>query len=175
MGTYKNSQSFGKAVSRSRKTLPRSPTKKTAVVKKLAMEVFPSIVSSLTEKKTRQTKLSCSIKEKVMQFFNRDDISRQAPGKRDVKLVKDPSSGKRTLIPKRHMLMTIGEAFGEFKKENKDILIEKSKFYELRPEHVILSSQMPHHVCVCKYHANFEFLIQSLSIIMNFPPLEEIF
>lgn len=169
IGTYRTSQSFGKAMARSRKVLPKSPRKKKIIVRRLAMEIIPEIKSSLNIKKTEQNNLS-NIEEKVIQFYNSDEISRQAPGKRDMKSVKEASSGKRVLVPKRHMLMTVGEAFAQFKRENKSILIEKSKFYSLRPQHVMLVTETPHNVCVCKYHANFDFLLRSISnTVQEFP------
>lgn len=170
IGTFRTKQSFGKALARSRKVLPRRPCKKKMIVRKLAMEIIPEINNSLKGKKINQHSLRTTTEEKVIQFYNSDAISRQAPGKRDMKSVKEASSGKRILLPKRHMLMTVGEAFAQFKRENKNILIEKSKFYSLRPEHVLLISETPHNVCVCKYHANFDFLLKSLtSVIVDFP------
>lgn len=79
-------------------------------------------------------------------------MSRQAPGKRDKKSVKDPITGKRSLIQIRHILVTIGEAFEMFKLEYGNSVISKSKFYKLRPEIILPVSQMPHNVCLCKYH-----------------------
>lgn len=66
--------------------------------------------------------------------------------------------------------MTVNEAFIQFKSEHPEVQIEKSSFYNLRPPHVMPVSQTPHNVCVCKYHANVNFLIQSLrDYVPGFP------
>lgn len=41
-------------------------------------------------------------------------------------------------------------------------IIGKSKFADLRPKHVLLSCQLPHNVCMCKYHENFILAVNSL-------------
>ncbi|CAB3988658.1 Hypothetical predicted protein [Paramuricea clavata] len=45
--------------------------------------------------------------------------------------------------------------------------IGKSKFAELRPKHVLLSSKLPHSVCLCKYHENF---INAVNILHQVSP-----
>lgn len=176
LGSYRSTQSLGKAVSRCRKSLPKSPNKKTAVIKKLVMEVLPDVGKTiLKEKKSGNNKISQEVKDKVLNFYCRDDISYQAPGKRDFKSIKNKESGKRERIQKRHMCMTIGEAYELFKNENNVKLgnstsIKKSKFYDLRPEFVIPIKETPRNVCICKYHANFDFLIQAVrSLVPEFP------
>lgn len=99
----------------------------------------------------------------VREFYSSDDISRQAPGIRDVKTMKDPDSGMRTKIQKRYMNMTVKEANTLFKTQHPTAEIKKSKFYELRPQNIALATEMPHNVCVCKYHANFDYLIKAIN------------
>jgi hypothetical protein len=68
------------------------------------------------------------------------------------------------------MTMTVGEAYRIFKSEFPEISIKKSLFFQLRPVHVKLLSELPHNVCVCVHHANFHFLIDAfLKITDNFP------
>ncbi|XP_046991851.1 uncharacterized protein LOC124596780 [Schistocerca americana] len=131
LGSYKCPQSLGKAVSRVKKVLPSSPSKKSAVIKKLVSESLP--------------------KKVVKQIFpsSEENIS-QTPGIKDVKSIVDHETGKR--------------------QDNPDINIKISKFYELRPKNVVLMSQMPHNVCVCRYHANFNFIIEAIhKEIASFP------
>ena len=45
------------------------------------------------------------------------------------------------------------EACRVFKEMHPEVEIQKSSFSALRPENVLLSSNMPHNVCMCKYHA----------------------
>ena len=56
--------------------------------------------------------------------------------------------------------MTIGEAYSLFVDENPNVTIEKSKFAELRPKKVLLSSKMPHDACRCIYQENMILLLQ---------------
>lgn len=97
-------------------------------------------------------------------FFNRDDISHQTPGKIEVKSVKDSATGKRELVQKRYMMMTVMEAYHLFREEHPTPNVFKTAFFNQRPKHVIIPISMtPHNVCVCRYHANFDYLIDSLS------------
>ena len=66
--------------------------------------------------------------------------------------------------------MAVKEAFVFYKDEYPDSKIHISKFYSMRPQHVLLSSETPHNVCVCKYHANFNFIVETLhELIPIFP------
>lgn len=60
------------------------------------------------------------------------------------------------------MNMSVKEPFTLFKSENPSVKISKSKFYQLRPKNVQLTCEMPHNVCVCKYHANFYFIVETV-------------
>lgn len=165
LGSYQCSQSLGKAVSRVKKSLPKSPTKQQAVLMKLSSQILPTSQNAETSKCLTQRALSKEQVETVQNFYCRDDISRQAPGKRDTKSVKDSISGKRKIFQKRHMVVTVKEAFQLFTVQENGDCSEKvgiSKFYELRPPHVLLSSSLPHNVCVCRYHVNFNFIITAI-------------
>ena len=83
-----------------------------------------------------------------------------APGKRDVVTVRT-NSGKEKL-QKRHMYMTIKEAFGIFKIENPNIKVGLSKFAELHPSNVLLSSQTPSNVCTCVFHQNMLLALEAI-------------
>ena len=58
--------------------------------------------------------LSAETIEQVKSFYCKDDISRQAPGKRDVVTVGDEK------IQKRHLMMTLLEAYQSFKTDFPD-------------------------------------------------------
>lgn len=67
-------------------------------------------------------------------------------------------------------MMTVGEAFEIFKLLYADIKIERTIFHNLRPPHVLLLANVPHSVCICKYHYNFISIVESLSkAIETFP------
>ena len=58
--------------------------------------------------------------------------------------------------------MNTSEVYQMLKQENPDKKIGKSKFASLRPGHVLLSSQMPRNVCVCRQHQNMALILEAL-------------
>lgn len=170
LGSYKSPNTLRKAVKKVKQSLPFSPSKKVAVIKEILRDSVKEGLAEVAEElfpaeKSRSGNrlISSHTIEKVLAFYESDTVSRQAPGKRDKKSVKDPVTGKRSLVQIRHMLVTIGEAFEMFKLENENSNISKSKFYKLRPENILPVSQMPHNVCVCKYHYNFSSIFCSIA------------
>ena len=160
IGSYNCPQSFGKAVQRVKRSLPSSPRKRDAVVRKIICDV------STTEEVIQRLNtfsLTEATKQAVQEFYTSDEISRQSPEVRDVQQIKDKGCGEKIYRQKRHMNMTIREAYALFMNENTDIKICQSKFYECRPPHVLPTSHMPHNVCVCKYRANFSFLVEGVA------------
>ncbi|KAJ8891658.1 hypothetical protein PR048_004186 [Dryococelus australis] len=123
LGTYKSPNTLGKNVKRVRKTLPHSPGKKTAIIS-------VNLVFNSTPQNTRTgpRKLTEDCIQSVLNFYHNDEISRQAPGKTDVKSVKDPNMGKRSLKQIHHMAMGIKEAYEEFKTSHPETTISRSVF-----------------------------------------------
>ena len=62
--------------------------------------------------------------------------------------------------------MKIGEAYSLFVDENPNVTIGKSKFAELRPKEVLLSSKTSCNICGCIYHENMILLLQELHCIV---------
>ena len=58
--------------------------------------------------------------------------------------------------------MTVGETFESFKADHPECTVGVSKFAALRPDHVLLTSKLPHNVCGCKYHNNIILLLEAL-------------
>lgn len=158
---YKSRQTLGKALKKVEHALPKSPTKKLRIIMHLTQRT-PDLFLNKSITHSGRPAVNEVESKKVIEFYCRDDISRQAPGKRDTKSVKDEVSGKRKIYQKRHMIMTIKEAYFVFKRDNPESSICLSKFYDFRPKHVLLSSEIPHNVCVCRYHANFNYIVQSI-------------
>ena len=96
----------------------------------------------------------------VYEYYCHDDISRQAPGKRDYVTVWK-SDGKERL-QKRHLYFSLGEAFALFVEEYPSIQIGKSKFAELRPANVLLQKDTPKEACLCVYHESIVLLCEAL-------------
>ena len=176
---FKSSQSLGKAVKRVQKSLPKQDKKKT--------QVLSQVVCALSPRKRRAVLESCDVAVKrrrseesgrkirsdalaeeeiklVENFFNRDDISRICPGKRDFLSVK--TSEGRELRQKRLLLVNVNEAYELFKKEEPDLKIGRSKFASLRPRQVMPMSLHDQEVCMCKYHENINMILDGLKNIL---------
>lgn len=134
LGSYNTPNTLWQAVKKV-SSLPFSPFKKVAGIKEIlrdsvkegladvAAQLFPDKQSS-----SGNRSISSDTIERVLSFHPNDQVSRQSPGKKDKKLVKDSITGKRSLVQIRHMLVTIGEAFEMIELEYGNSVITKSKF-----------------------------------------------
>lgn len=167
---FKNASSLGKATARARKALPKSPRKRKTVVRKLFSSIIgePTGVSSPGQCKSNSLSLSEESVSAVKAFYEREDISRQTPGMKDCLSIKN-EQGEKEKVQVRYLCYSILEAHALFQSEL-NIQIGKSKFAELRPKHIKLSSKLPHNVCLCKYHENFINTVSALhKAIPSFP------
>ncbi|CAF3857698.1 unnamed protein product [Rotaria sp. Silwood1] len=133
------------------------------VVQHLAQNL--NIISKTTHQHTRQQRLlSIELKELVGQFYQRDDITYQLPGKRDYVTVTD-DNGESMTLKKRILLYNIRETYQLFVNEysNKNVDLSLTSFNELRPVNILIHSYMPHRSCLCIYHENVNLLIKPLS------------
>ena len=96
-------------------------------------------------KKPRIGSIQKEIVDKVKSFYCRGDITRNAPGRRDVVTVRDEAGKKK--LQNRHLVMSIKECYETFKEFNPDVKIGVSKFAEIRPPNVLYSSETPSNVC----------------------------
>lgn len=161
---YKLRSSLSRAVNSAKKVLPSSPTKRNAVIRQLSEELEEEDLC--LEKKERLSALPKETRDAVKAFYERDDISRMSPGKRDFVTIKG-SKGEKQKAQKRHLYLSVKEAYCLFQDENPNVKIGQSKFAELRPENVLLSSQTPSNVCTCIYHQN---MFLALSAIHGYAP-----
>ena len=92
---------------------PKDLNKKKIVIQTLTQSV--GILPKASHQRVSR-KLSTKIKDTVVLFYCRDDISYQMPGKRDTIAVKNSYS--RTTYQKRILLYTIREAYEIFLVEN---------------------------------------------------------
>ncbi|KAK6169741.1 hypothetical protein SNE40_020732 [Patella caerulea] len=166
-------QAFQKATARARRALPTTPKRRTIVCRKLLEDskkkAQPNVeLSVLSNTSITCNKISESTKELVDKFYDRHDISRQAPGRKDAVIIRN-DDGSKTKVQIRHLLSSVKETHALFKKEFPSEKIGKSKFAALRPPHVYLSSKIPHNVCMCKYHENFILAVEVLHRVINFP------
>lgn len=176
---YKTPQTMGKDLKKIKNVLPEHKEKKIEIMRRVLKTIDKNLTISFNigqnnpeffESVTTNNKynqLNTETIRKVEIFFCREDISRVSPNVKDK--IKIKSENGTAHAQKRHMMYTVSEAFSIFKEENPGEKIKISKFYELRPKFVMLISDMPHDVCVCKYHANIFYLIDILHKNVKFP------
>ena len=161
--SYKNRQSFGKAVKRVTHSLPQDSNKRVTMVRHIAQELN-IIPKTITQHQRQQRSLPIELKELVVKFYNRDDISYQLAGKRNYITFKD-NDGTKTTLQKRILLYSVRETFQLFLTEYVDTNINLSltSFNDLRPLNILVQSYMPERNCLCTYHENVNLLLKSLS------------
>lgn len=165
---YSTPQALGKAVGKVKSRLPKSPRKRKAVIKKLASSTGLHISKRRKADLEGNRRVSEATISKVQAFYVQDSVSRQAPGRRD--FVTTWQNGKKEHLQKRHMMFSLKETHALFLEENPDVKVGLSKFSSLRPENVLLSSDMPINVCLCSYHENIRLICDCLNKeISNFP------
>jgi hypothetical protein len=146
---------MGKALKKAARGLPNSPRTRKLVMSRLTeiegiqiLENSPPICRKRTDN---------HVLEEVAKFYERDDISRVDPGR------KSAVVSRRLILPRRHLLYNISEAFGLFRDEFPNLEIRRSKFASLRPAHVKPFREIPHNVCICKYHENFKSIFEAIA------------
>lgn len=101
LGSYRSRQSFGKAIKKVKQALLGSPSKQTAIIKKLVKD-SKIIVEGDTERKTLIKGRNEEVEISIKAFYERDDISRQAPGKRDYIICRN-TQGEKTYSEKAYV------------------------------------------------------------------------
>ena len=165
---FGSAQALGKAIYRARRALrpalPSTPRRKKAVCRELLRRTFDiddEEPCSSPNQPVGHKPLSKETIDKVVECYERDDISRQAPGRKDVVNVRN-EAGEKEKRQARHLTTSVKEAYALFCEEYPETKIGKSKFAELRPKHVLLLNKLPHNVCMCRYHENFIDAINAL-------------
>lgn len=122
--TYRSPQAFGKALSKSLKSLPNSPTKKVAVVSAIATNLGLNLQT--TRKNTVSDEEAHNL---VVEFFFRPDIVFTAPGmKGEITVWKN---GEKIKLRKYYLVTYLKEAYSIFKDENPSCTISFSTFCKL--------------------------------------------
>ena len=160
---FKSAMAYAKAAQRVKRALPETPRRSKIICKKLYQMYEKSTSYSPADSgmTSRSTALGTETVNIVRDFYQRDDISRQAPGRKDVVTILN-ENGEKQQVQVRHLTSSVMETYRLFQKDFPNINIGKSKFAELRPKHVFLSSKLPHNVCLCKYHENVINAINAL-------------
>ena len=174
---FKSAVTLGKATTRAKRALhgalPSTPNRRKAVIRKLRdvfQDTSPAKEQPGSANENKPWALSAETIDSVQSFYQRDDISRQAPGRKDVVTVRD-GDGRKTKCQARHLTSSVAEVHALYREEFPQIKIGKSKFAKLRPQHVLLSSKLPHNVCLCRYHENFITAVNALHKVEPQVPL----
>ncbi|CAF1401516.1 unnamed protein product [Didymodactylos carnosus] len=155
---FKSRQSFGKCLKTVNSTLPKCDKKKKIIVQHLAQKF--GLIPKPTHHRT-SVQLSEKLKKDIYNFYVRDDVSYQLPGKRDTIVVKD-DDGQKTTYQKRILINNFRENYELFKVENKNVDLSHSAFADLRRPFVVSKAALARRVCVCVYHANGDLFLKSL-------------
>lgn len=155
---YKSANSFGKAIKRAQRNLPRSPRKQTAVVRKLA-ESFNLLVQPAKHSTSSTLSITADTMKMVKDFYECDDVSRQLPGKKDFIIIRE--DGKKEYMQKRLLVYHLREVYTLFQEQNPNVKIGLSKFCEMRPKHVRLVSDKDQIMCCCPYCENTQLMISA--------------
>ena len=92
----------------------------------------------------------------VHSFFERDDISRIMPGKKDC--VNAGGEVKQTRVLNDYLYCL----FNIFKAEHPNVKVGRTKFHQLLPAHIKKSSSLKNRNCLCQAHENTGQYIRAL-------------
>ena len=138
--------------------------KKYKLLRKLGEETGMSRnkLSKITSKSIIVTKISCfrevaKHRKKVIEFMERDDNSRNMPGKADcVKSIAGERSQKRILTD---YLSTL---YQKLVSENPGMKLSFTSFCRIRPKHVLLMSFITRDTCLCTKHQNMSLTLKAV-------------
>ncbi|CAF2394844.1 unnamed protein product [Rotaria sp. Silwood2] len=156
--SFKSRQSFGKALKKVNSSLPKCDLKKKVIIQHIAQSV--GLVPKSTHKRTT-LQLADKLKNDVHNFYLRDDVSYQLPGKKDTVVVQE-DDGSKVTYQKRILFNNLRENYELFKEENKNVLLSRTSFAELRPPFVVPKAALAHRNCLCLYHENICLLLKSI-------------
>lgn len=98
-----------------------------------------------------------NMRNRIIEFFMRDDNSRAQPGKADAKKVE---TGEK--MQTRVLTDYIKNLYDKYLSENPDADISLSTFQRLRPKNILLTSFISRNTCQCIHHQNMALKVQAL-------------
>ena len=154
---FKNRELMLRKVRKIEPLLPESQEKKNEIIEELSHRHFkPSNKVDISQPKAIK-EVDILIKE----FYVKDSVSVCLPGKRDFVTVNN-NDGTKEKVRKRVLVETKNETFKKFQKENPNVKVSRSKFCSLTPENVKSFKEMPQYSCLCKQHANWDFMFKAI-------------
>ena len=123
------------------------------------------ILLNTTKQIKKSRKLIKNFTKKIIQFYDKDLVSRVLPYKNMTKVVKG-QFGTKKQVPVRVMELTIKDAFNLFCQENQNVKISKRTFENYRPKSTRLKRDARHLACCCQDHVNIDYLRKSLNLFL---------
>ena len=114
---------FAKATARAKRmmetALPSTPRRRKAVCRQLCKDTLGTENPPSTSKETsrKSSSISDETLQKVKDFYQRDDISQQAPVRKDATSIRQ-DDGMKVKVQNRHLTSSIMETYAMFKEEN---------------------------------------------------------
>lgn len=117
--SYKTQSALSKAVAKTRKTLPSSPSKRKAVLARLlrsfSEEDQRDIIGNTKSKGIKTNKgLSSTLVKEIRLFYERDDISRISPNVKDLRKFENPDTGEMEAKQIRYLSYKLSEVYLQF-------------------------------------------------------------
>lgn len=160
---FKNYRQLKYAVKSFERNLPEDPAKRKQLLTQLLFNANQEDSDETNEPEEDQEEETAAepspLQKSIIDFYHREDISRQMPGMKNFKSVKTSAGRERVQV--QYLTLTIDEAYKIYKQENNKI-VSKSTFSNLRPPYILPSTKTPHDVCSCKYHQNMELIFVAL-------------
>lgn len=126
---YRTESALNKAVAKTKKALPASPSKVKAVVTKLLHSFDDKdkqyIVHNGHIPKKSSKGLSSAVISSVIKYYERDDVSRMSPNTKDTRFFKNPANGTKELKTIRHLTRKLDKVYNMFIQE---WVIENGKY-----------------------------------------------
>ncbi|XP_072384718.1 uncharacterized protein [Diabrotica undecimpunctata] len=96
------------------------------------------------------------LKEVISSFFEKDEVSRLCPGK------KDTVTYKKIKKQKRYLNDSLKNLFILFKAKHPEVKVSYSRFCRFRPFWVLFPTEKNRETCLCIIHENFTLLVTKL-------------
>lgn len=120
--SYRTESALRKAVGKTKRSLPASPSKQKAVITKLLHSLNPKdkdeVIENTNSMKNKTCKgLSPDLIEAIEGFYQRDDISRVSPNVKDCKRFVNNTTGEKEYRQVRHLMFKLSEVHALFVEE----------------------------------------------------------
>lgn len=149
-----------------RAAIVKKDKKRSALVKKVLKMSYRSRQLKTewwakSNRRRRKDALNETIQLSVQNFYRSSEVSREVPFKKDVLKIKGPD-GKKELVQKQIMTMTLEEAQRLYKVKYPDHKIGLTAFRKLKPENVRKVSETSRRTCLCQICCNVALKTEAL-------------